>query len=443
MAHEGTTTPSPPQQALAEHLRQDYTALAAVVEAQTAANWERTTCRACLARDLVEVLNLGDMPPANSLLRPQDVGKPEARFPLSLRLCERCGMVQLGHVVPASLLFRSYLFFTSSSQLMSEHFAHLLVQVSERYVPPGGLVVEIGSNDGTALASLRRRDARVLGVDPARNVAVMAAARGVPTVSEFFTEPLAREIARVAGGAHLIIACNVLGHVDDLDDVCRGVKALLGPAGALILEVPYLGDLLERAEYDTIYHEHLSYFAVRPLAALLNRHGLRLERVEHFAVHGGTIRCTAVHGQGVENEARKWMDREERDGLSAERAYFPFAEKVSRERVELRRRLTELKEDGAKVLGYGAPAKGTVVLNYCGIKTDLLPAVIDSTPAKQGWHVPGTHQPILSPDVMEREKPDVLLLLAWNHAREIMQRESAFLARGGKFISPHLRELEP
>ena len=440
MTNAAPTVPPPPQQALADHLRHDYDALAATIGSQSPADWERRTCRACLAAGLVEVLNLGQMPPANSLLKPADLNKPEMRFPLSLRLCTQCGMVQLGHVVPASLLFRSYLFFTSSSRAMSEHFAALMEDAAGRYVPPDGLVVEIGSNDGTALNSIRQSNVRVLGVDPARNIAVMAAARGVPTVSEFFTEPLAREIARVAGRTHLIVACNVLGHIDDLDDVCRGFAAMLAPDGALVLEVPYLGDLLDRSEYDTIYHEHLSYFAVRPLAALLNRHGMRLSNVEHFPVHGGTIRCTAVRGEGVDAEVQKWIDREETRGLSTPAAFEPFARKVEEERVVLRQRLIELKKQGKKVIGYGAPAKGTVVLNYCDIGTDLVPAVFDSTPAKQGWHVPGTHQPILEPAAMASECPDVLLLLAWNHAQEIIERESAFLARGGRILTPHLRE---
>jgi len=429
-----------PQQALADHLRHDYDALASSIGTQSEADWERKSCRACLADGLVEILNLGQMPPANSLLRPQDLSKPELRFPLSLRLCGQCGMVQLGHVVPASLLFRSYLFFTSSSRAMSEHFAGLMSEASDRYVPPGGLVVEIGSNDGTALASIRRRDARVLGVDPARNIAVMAAARGVPTVSEFFTETLAREIARVAGPASLVVACNVLGHIDDLDDVCKGFKVLLAPAGAIVIEVPYLGELVDHGEYDTIYHEHLSYFAVHPLATLLNRHGLRLEKVEHFGVHGGTMRCTAVHGDGVGPDVQKWIDRESERGLNRPQAYLPFAAKVARDRTALVAQLQELKKQGKKVLGYGAPAKGTVVLNYCKIGADLLPAVIDSTPAKQGWHVPGTHQPIWPPEAMQRERPDAILLLAWNHADEIKRREAAFIASGGLIFTPHLTE---
>jgi novobiocin biosynthesis protein NovU/D-mycarose 3-C-methyltransferase len=435
MTHSGNAVQ--PQQALAERVRGDYIEFASGIRSRDAENWRRTSCRACGREGLREVLTLGEMPPANSLLKPENLNRDEPRFPLSLQLCESCGMVQLAHVVPAPLLFRSYLFFTSSSRVMSEHFSRLMADACEEFVRPGGLVVEIGSNDGTSLSSIRRRDVRVLGIDPARNIAVMAAASGVPTISEFFTQPLANEVARVAGTAQLIVACNVLGHIDDLDDVCAGVRALLAPGGALIVEVPYLADLVDRAEYDTIYHEHLSYFAVGPLAVLLNRHGLRVERVKFFGVHGGTIRVTAIAGEGVSPDVQTWIDRENQRGLATRAAFEVFARKVQSARDELLRQLKALRQQGKKVLGYGAPAKGTVVLNYCGIGTDLLPAVIDSTPAKQGWHVPGTHQPILPPQAMDTQKPDVLLLLAWNHAAEIMQREAGFLARGGKIILPH------
>lgn len=432
-----TDTVHSPQQALANWIRQDYVESAARCDDETTRSWERVTCRACGSGGLSEVLALGDLPPANALLRPSELDRPEPRFPLSLRLCERCGMVQLGHVVPPELLFRSYLFFTSSSRRMSEHFSLLMTEASDEFVRPGGLIVEIGSNDGTALSSVRRRDVRVLGVDPARNISVTAAARGVPTVSEFFNEILAREIARVAGPAHLVVACNVLGHIDDLDDVCRGIRTLLAPDGAFVLEVPYLGELVGRAEYDTIYHEHLSYFAVRPLAHLLNRHGLQLERVELFPVHGGTIRVTAVHGNGCSPQVQEWVEEELEKGLGERRTFEAMARTVEANRAGLRKSLSDLKAAGAKVLGYGAPAKGTIALNYCGLGTDLVPSVIDSTPAKQGCYVPGTHQPILPPSALSHEAPDVLLLLAWNHAEEIREREAAFMARGGRFITPH------
>ncbi|MGA2500050.1 MAG: class I SAM-dependent methyltransferase [Tepidisphaeraceae bacterium] len=429
-----------PQQALADWIRRDYAGLEASCTTRAAASWKRHGCRACGASALVQVLSLGEMPPANAFLRPDELTRPEPRFPLSLRLCERCGMVQLGHVVPPQLLFRSYLFFTSSSLRMTDHFSALMTANANAYVRPGGLVVEIGSNDGTALSSIQRRDVRVLGIDPARNVSVMAAARGVPTVSEFFTEPLGREIARVAGHASLIVACNVLGHIDDLDDVCRGVDALLASDGALVFEVPYLRELMDRGEYDTVYHEHLSYFAVRPLATLLNRHGLRLEKVELMPVHGGTLRGTALRGGGCSDDVQRLIAAEAGSGVGERRAWAAFAQRVEAGRAALRDRLLGLRAAGTKVIGYGAPAKGSVVLNYCGIGTDLLPVVLDSTPAKQGLHVPGTHQPILPPSALPKEDPGMLLLLAWNHAPEILEREKPFRARGGRFLTPHLLE---
>jgi novobiocin biosynthesis protein NovU/D-mycarose 3-C-methyltransferase len=430
-----------PEQALAERVRGDYANLAAQSAGQDPRAWERRRCRVCHAEGLVEILSLGMMPPANALLRSDELQRAEPRFPLELKLCQSCGLVQLGHVVPPELLFRSYLFFTSTSRVMVEHFGNLMNDAADRYVPPGGLVVEIGSNDGTALSSIRRRDVRVLGVDPARNIAVMSASRGVPTVSEFFTEPLAREVRRVAGPAHLIVACNVLGHIDDLDDTFAGIAALLADNGALVFEVPYLRDLLDRCEYDTIYHEHLSYFAIRPILTLLSRHGLRLERVQNFPVHGGTIRVTAVRGSGADEDAAAWVQRENEAGLHLRSAFDAFVATVQSRRDWLRQTLADLRRQDRIVLGYGAPAKAAVVLNYCGIGTDLLPAVIDSTPAKQGWCIPGTRQPILPPSALESRHPDVLLLLAWNHAQEILQRETAFRARGGRFITPHGKEL--
>lgn len=424
-----------PARALAQTLRQELKR-----DGENPQAWERTTCRACGAGGLVEVLTLGDLPPANAYVATSELDQPEPRFPLSLRLCEMCGMVQLGHVVPPDLLFRSYLFFTSSSQRMADHFARLMAQGVDEFVSPGGLVVEIGSNDGTALDSIERPDVRRLGVDPSRNISVMAAARGVPTIAEFFTEGLAKEIARVAGKAQFVVGCNVLGHIDDLDDVCRGLTELLSDDGAFVFEVPYLGEMLERMEYDTIYHEHLSYFAVQPLARLFSRHGLRLERVEFHPVHGGTVRGTVVRGDGWSAEVDDLIARESDLGIDRRVAYVEFARHVEQHRELLKERLEQLERDGTKVIGYGAPAKGSVVLNYCGIGTDLLPAVIDSTPAKQGLHVPGTHQPIMSPDVLESEHPDVLLLLAWNHAEEIVAKESGFRERGGRFLTPHLEE---
>lgn len=434
---------APPDKLLADWIRRDYAALAESTLDRDAATWERTSCRACGAGDLAEVLSLGTMPPANAFIDPAHLAAPEPRFPLGLMLCARCGMVQLRHVVPPELLFRAYSFFTSMSLAMSAHFAGLMNDHARRRVGPGGLVVEIGSNDGTALSSIQRRDVRVLGVDPARNVTVMAAARGVPTVAEFFTEPLAREIRRVAGPASLIVGCNVLGHIDDLDEVCRGIDALLSDDGAFVFEVPYLGKLLEHVEFDTIYHEHLSYFAVRPLVALFSRHGLRLDEIEMFPVHGGTIRGVVVRGEGCSGQVSAWIDAEARAGMATRAPFDELAARTAAMGDRLRAWLSEQKAHGRRVWGYGAPAKGTVLLNHFGIGTDLLPVVVDSTPAKQGLHMPGTRQPILAPAEVAAQAPEAVLLLAWNHAREIAGREAAYRAAGGRLLTPDLREVSP
>ncbi len=351
-------------------------------------------------------------------------------------------MVQLADVVPPELLFRRYLFFTSSSLWMADHFGRLVTDAAAEFVPPGGLIVEIGSNDGTTLAALEQRDVRRLGIDPARNIAVMAASRGIPTIAEFFTAPLAAEVAGFAGQAHLIVACNVLGHIDDLEDVCAGVQALLHPQGALVLEVPYLASIIDRNEYDTIYHEHLSYFAVRPLAVLMNRHGMRVDRVEAHPVHGGTIRVTVRHGTGSSEALESWLAREATAGLTRRSTFVDLAQRAADSRERLQAWMTERRDAGDRVVGYGAPAKGTVRLNYCGIGTHLMADVVDSTPAKQGLHVPGTHQLINAPSAMSRLDPDYLLLLAWNHAREIFDRESAFIAGGGRIFTPWLEEVK-
>ena len=249
---------------------------------------ERLDCRACHRVGLVEILNLGDQPPANAYL--SSVDQPEQRYPLSLRLCESCGMVQLGHIVDPDLLFRDYSFRTSSSARMVEHFSKLMCEVAEP-IPHGGLLVEIGANDGVALASVAGR-VRVLGVDPAGIPA------DVPMLAEPFTARLSEQIERHYGKADAIVACNVLGHVDDLDDLLAGVASLLQPDGTFVFEVPYLGEFLDRSEFDTVYHEHLSYLSARPLLCLLERAGLRLERIDRQEVHGGSIRCRATKGTG-------------------------------------------------------------------------------------------------------------------------------------------------
>lgn len=389
----------------------------------------RTDCRCCAGTSLTEVFSLGEQPYANAFLTAEQLTQPEPTAPLVLMECQDCGQVQLQHVVDGRELYRNYSFQTSSSEFMTRHFAALMAGNVARYVPRGGFVVEVGSNDGTALDSITRPDVRRLGIDPADNLAEIAEQRGVPTLCRFFGEDVAREVVEQHGPADLLVACNVLGHCDDLDDFCRGVNALLSPTGALIVEVPDVRHLIERTEFDTIYHEHLSYFSAHALVTLFGRHALSVERIEPQGVHGGSIRLTVRRGSGTAL-CRDSAGRAARD-------WSAFNARSLDLRTRLIHWLTEQRDLGRVVWGYGAPAKATVLLNYAGITNDLLPVIVDSTPTKQGRFVPGTHQPILAPDRLRVGKPDAAIIFPWNHATEIRSKESEYLAAGGQLLTIH------
>lgn len=390
-------------------------------------NITRTDCRCCRGTSLTDVFDLGEQPLANAFLSPEQIDEPEPRYPVVLCECADCGMIQLKHVVDASSMFSDYAFMTGISQGMTAHFAELMRENIDWHVPPGGLVVEIGSNDGTALASIARHDVRRLGIDPASNLSAIARSRGVPAVARFFTEALAEQVVAIHGQASLIVACNVLGHINDLDEVVRGVKALLAPDGAFVIEVPNVDWMISKTEYDTIYHEHLSYFGVRSLATLFARHEMRLMRVESHDVHGGSVRLTVRHGVGHSDKVAPWFV-----GEAIQRDWAGFRQRCEESRENLVGWLTRARDEGRSVIGYGAPAKATVRLSYCGIGTDLLPLVVDSTPGKQGRLIPGTHQPIRDPSVISELMPDDVLILAWNHKVEIQSKLSEYVSSGGR-----------
>jgi SAM-dependent methyltransferase len=382
------------------------------------------------------------MPPANALLSPTEVELPQARYPLALSHCRRCELIQLTHVIAPEVLFQRYVYFSSVSQAMTRHFAQLAHEVADRFVSKDGLVVEIGSNDGILLHSLLSRPLRVLGIDPARNVAEHARARGVPTVAEFFTEPLAREIRKQQGPASAMLANNVFAHIDDLDEVMRGIQALLADDGVLVMEFPYVVDFLDHLEFDTIYHEHLSYFGVRPLAYLFDRYDFEIFDVRRQTVHGGSLRVFGRRRRGgsaaqttVAPSVRE-LDELERDGSTSPERLAAFARDVQALRQSLIACVRELRASGKRVVGYTAPAKGTVLLNYCELGPADVEYLADATPAKQGLFVPGVKIPIRSPEYFHEDRPDYALLLAWNHKAEILEKERAFREAGGKFILP-------
>jgi hypothetical protein len=397
----------------------------------------RTRCRACDGTALRGFLSLGPQPLANAFLSGEGDFGEERFFPLDVYCCDGCGLVQLLDVVDPEALFGHYLYASGVSETMVAHFRDYARSVTGRLsLSPADLVIEIASNDGSLLAQFAALGVRTLGVEPARNIAAMARARGIETVSRFFDQQVGRELAAAYGPARAVVANNVLAHVDDPRGFLAGCAELISDDGQVVVEVPYALDMLNRCEYDTIYHEHLCYFAVGPLAQIGESAGLAVARVERMPVHGGTIRVWFRKGAEPGPEVRS-MIQEERDvGLTAFGTWAHFGRAAAANREALRSLLQGLREEERSIAGYGAPAKGNTLLNYCGIGTTWLPFTVDRSRLKVGRLTPGMHIPVLPVDAVRERRPDYLLLLAWNFADEIMAQQAAYREAGGRFILP-------
>jgi novobiocin biosynthesis protein NovU/D-mycarose 3-C-methyltransferase len=395
-------------------------------------------CRICGSRDLVSFLDLGETPLANAFVAPERRDDREERFPLEVLRCASCGLVQLSVIVRQDILFGHYLYATSASAPMVEHFAALAQEVVQRFAPRGSLVVEVGSNDGVLLRPLRSAGLAVLGVEPAANLAAQANAEGLETWPEYFATPVAHRIVAERGRVKLAIANNALAQIDDLRDVAASLSVLLDDDGVFVAEVPYLAHLLERVEYDTIYHEHLSYFAIAPLETLFSQVGLELFDLRHLPTHGGSIRMYAGRRGARPPTAELVAARAaERDARLAEAAtYARFAERVAESRDALRALLGDLVRTGHRVAGLGATAKSCTLLHYCGVGRESIDFIGDSTPLKQGLLTPGTHIPVRNEAAIFEDGVDRVLLLAWNYADAIMRGHVDFIARGGRFVHP-------
>ncbi len=396
-------------------------------------------CRVCGRETLEKFLSLGPSPLANNFLTADQLRQPEPYFPLDVYFCRTCWLVQLADVVPPETLFGEYLYLTGASGPMRTHFADLAADLVRRFrLPPDSLVVDVGSNDGTFLQQIQGYGLRPLGVEPATNVVAVAHARGVETLNAFFNEDVAKGIAREKGSAKVIVATNVFAHVHDLDAFVTAVLRLLADDGVFVIEVPYLVDMVDLLEFDTIYHEHLSYFGVRPLMVLFERFGMEVTDVSRLKVHGGSIRVYAQTSRGARasKAVSELVTQEAARGFGALQTYQRFAQQVHTLRDELVRLLSQLKTKGSRIVGYGAPAKGNTLLNFCKIGTETLDYVIDTTPFKHGRYTPGMHIPVFPDTRFQWERPDFALLLAWNYADDILKREVAYRERGGKFIIP-------
>lgn len=400
----------------------------------------RTTCRACDGRRLTRFLELGPQPLANANLKTLDEAAGEAMYPLDLYFCEDCALVQLADVIDPEVLFRNYLYVTGTSETIAVHNrAYAKTVTALLKLGAGDLVVEVASNDGSLLSCFRDLGVRTLGVEPATNIAALAREKGIDTVNEFFHGRAGEALRKSHGEARAVIGNNVLAHVDDTQDFLRGARSLIGKDGLVITEVPYAGEMLHRLEYDTVYHEHLCYFSVSALVRLCETAGLSLVRVDHVAVHGGSIRMYAGHaahhgGHGA--EVLKLVEEERRNGIASLERWKKFARDVATQRDQLVTMLEDLKAKGKSLAAYGAPAKGNTLLNYCRIGTSLLPFTVDRSPLKVGTFTPGMHLPVLPVETLLERRPDYVLILPWNFAEEIMRQQAEFRRQGGQFILP-------
>ena len=397
------------------------------------------SCRAC-GNELRTVLSLGDMPPSNALLTAEQLGEPEARYPLDLALCTACGLAQITVALDPAELFEEYAYFSSYSTTMLEHAEALVKRmIDERGLGQDDLAMEVASNDGYLLQYYAQAGVPTLGIDPARNVVPTARERGVETLCAFFGPELAEDLRRSGRRASVLHANNVLAHVPDVNGVARGIGRVLADNGVAVIETPYVRDLVERVEFDTIYHEHLFYYSFTALEGILERNGVRVVDVERIPIHGGSLRVFAVPTAATPPAAAAVESlREEEAGLGVTTsAYFEaLADRVETLRVELVELLRGLKNEGHCIAAYGAAAKGAVLLNAFALGTDTLDFVADRSEYKQGRYMPGVHLPISPPDRILSEMPDEVLVLAWNFADEIMDQLSKYRERGGRFILP-------
>jgi SAM-dependent methyltransferase len=379
------------------------------------------------------------LPLANSFLSAQRARDqtPEPRYPLRMFYCNECKLIQLLDIVNVKEMFDDYAFLTATANTSLIHFDEYAGDLINRLELKGDdLVVDIGSNDGTLLKAFKRHGVKILGVEPARNIANRAIADGVNTLNEYFG---AATVEKIGGGkARVITANNVVSHVPDLNGFVASVESLLARNGMFVFEVPWIVDVLRHNNFDIVYHEHLSYFGFEPLSRVLTKHGLQLIGLEYFPkIHGGTFRALAAHSDIFPSDARMldgvFRDEETMAGF---RALEQFASRMQEFRGKLMELLESLKREGKEIVGYGAPAKATILLNYCGIDTSILDFVIDNTPLKQGRFIPGVRIPIVHPNEFSKAHPDYTLLLAWNFGDEIMAKEHDYLKSGGKFIIP-------
>ena len=402
--------------------------------------YRRECCRLCESRELTPVLNLTPTPPANEFVSKEQIGQKQQVYPLDIYYCEACHHAQLLDIVSPEILFKDYVYVSGTSAVFRTHFEQYASQANEELqLKNKDLVVDIGSNDGTLLRYFKSMNVRVLGIEPARDIALAANADGIKTINNFFSPNLAVELRKQHGPAKLVTANNVFAHIDDLDSVVAGIKKLLAPDGLFIFEVSYLVDVIQNTLFDTIYHEHLSYHSVQPLVSFFLKHDMELIRADRVDSHGGSLRGFVQFKGGPHNKHNSVSDRleEERSlGLDSSVALMGFSEHINELRQEVTGMLDDLIRRGKKVAGYGAPAKSTTLMYHFGIQPDSLLYIVDDSPLKQGLFSPGLNIPILPSSALESDPVDCLFIFAWNFSKPIMEKMSSYKEGGGQFLVP-------
>jgi len=400
----------------------------------------RKTCRLCSNKNFELVLDLGNQPPSNSFLTKNQLKNKMRKFPLRLYICKKCHHLQLLDVVNKKYLFSNYLYLTSANKPIIEHFERYADSMYKNFLKKrdAPFVVEIGSNDGTLLKKILKYKIKILGVEPAKNLAKLSRKSKIKTENNFFNLNLAKKISKKEK-ADLVIANNVLGHVDDLNNFIKGVSVLLKDTGVFVFEVPHALNLIKNLEFDTIYHEHISYFSIIPLSNWLKKYNLEIFNIEKQRVHGGTIRVFVSKRNNfkIKKSVENIKNDEKKYGINKIQMYRNFTNKIINLKFLLQKKINYLKTENKIIFGYGAPAKGNVLLNFCGFDNKILDFITDTTILKQNKFTPGTYIPIKSPKILTTKgKNHVGLLLAWNYKNNIIKNEKKFLIRGGKFLIP-------